>query len=408
MKTDKSRRFSFIAAVIAFAYLTVVTSHAQSPATSGGRTFELTVATGTEPFDSSGKFRFLPSSTDNKYAIVPITGAIVASSGTYTYTKTDADEASLNIVDSDSGPLLAVLTYTTADSGTYVLTSSAVPGGSQAGTFVMYSGDSPVSIAGSTITVTITGGEEPFSTSGSYRILPAATGNTYSIDALSGDVEDSNGTYTYTKNSDHTGIITFIDSDIGTGLSSELSFDTSTTASVYFRKVGSVGFQTGLLSMVVPVIPVSITAQPASQTVDLGSNVLFTVEAEGTGPLAYQWRKGGVDIDQANSSTFSIPGVLGADQAGYDVVVSNAATTETSDPANLSVVVPPMESTMWSSDNGFSMNLPSQPGTSYHISWSSDLVTWYDLTDFVATGTSTPVQDPGGVSGIRFYRVVSP
>ena len=42
-----------------------------------------------------------------------------------------------------------------------------------------------------------------------------------------------------------------------------------------------------------PPTAVTITQQPASQTVQAGSSVTFTVGATGTPPLAFQWYKNG-------------------------------------------------------------------------------------------------------------------
>ncbi|NBV33743.1 MAG: hypothetical protein EBR81_08185, partial [Proteobacteria bacterium] len=52
--------------------------------------------------------------------------------------------------------------------------------------------------------------------------------------------------------------------------------------------------------------PVNITAQPVSLTVNPGSLATFTVNATGTAPLTYQWRKDGVPIAGGTSATFSL------------------------------------------------------------------------------------------------------
>src|SRR5204862_166449 len=68
--------------------------------------------------------------------------------------------------------------------------------------------------------------------------------------------------------------------------------------------------------------PVVITSQPvASQTVCSGFPTSFSVTATGTG-LTYQWKKNGVDVPGATSSTYAIANASVADAGTYTVVVS--------------------------------------------------------------------------------------
>jgi pectate lyase len=86
----------------------------------------------------------------------------------------------------------------------------------------------------------------------------------------------------------------------------------------------------------------SITTQPVSQTVSAGSNVSFSVAADGTAPLSYQWQKNGSAIAGANSATLNLTNVQGTDSGNYRVVVSNAAGSATSTTAVLSVPTGPV------------------------------------------------------------------
>lgn len=177
---------------------------AQAPQTLSGRTIELTVTSGTGPFASSGKFRFLPSATDDQYAIVPVYGNIVASTGTYQYRKTGTTTAELQIWDSVvRGTITGTCSFSTGSSGSFTLSLGAFK---QTGTFRLYAGASPSSIAGFQVTVDITSGEYPFAEYGKFKFLPLAH-NTYRVEPVLGDVVPSHGTYTYQKNSDFTGLI---------------------------------------------------------------------------------------------------------------------------------------------------------------------------------------------------------
>jgi hypothetical protein len=83
----------------------------------------------------------------------------------------------------------------------------------------------------------------------------------------------------------------------------------------------------------------SITTQPADETVAVGQTATFTVTAIGTQPLSYQWRKNGINIAAATSTTYATPPVTAADTgATFDVVVTNTIGNITSLAAKLTVV----------------------------------------------------------------------
>ena len=82
----------------------------------------------------------------------------------------------------------------------------------------------------------------------------------------------------------------------------------------------------------------AITMQPAAQTVVLGSTAIFSVSASGTAPFSYQWKKNGVNIPNATSSSYTTPDTSDADKdAKFSVVVSNSAGSVTSNEAKLGV-----------------------------------------------------------------------
>ena len=90
-----------------------------------------------------------------------------------------------------------------------------------------------------------------------------------------------------------------------------------------------------------PVAP-SITAQPASQTINAGQTATFSVTATGTAPLSYQWQRNSAAISGATSSSYTTPAEAASDNgAQFSVVVSNSAGTVTSNAAILTVNAPP-------------------------------------------------------------------
>jgi sugar lactone lactonase YvrE len=81
----------------------------------------------------------------------------------------------------------------------------------------------------------------------------------------------------------------------------------------------------------------TIVNQPQSVTLTAGSSVSFTVKANGTSPLAYQWSKAGASIAGATASSYSIPQVHAADAGDYTVTVTNNNGAVTSNPATLTI-----------------------------------------------------------------------
>src|SRR5262249_37272309 len=90
-----------------------------------------------------------------------------------------------------------------------------------------------------------------------------------------------------------------------------------------------------------------ITTQPQNQTNVLGSNAIFSVMAEGTSPLSFQWRSysgTGVFIDimgQTNDTLILTNVQPSAANFRYAMVVSDATGSATSMLARLTMLIPP-------------------------------------------------------------------
>jgi hypothetical protein len=88
---------------------------------------------------------------------------------------------------------------------------------------------------------------------------------------------------------------------------------------------------------------VSITTQPASQTVTTGQTATFAVAATGTGTLSYQWKKNGSTIGGATSASYTTPATANSDNgAQFTVVVSDSTSSLTSATAILTVTAAPV------------------------------------------------------------------
>lgn len=92
--------------------------------------------------------------------------------------------------------------------------------------------------------------------------------------------------------------------------------------------------------------PPAISQQPLNQNAFPGQTIRFTVSANGTPPLHYQWRLNGIDIPStanltATNGTLVLRDVQSNDtERVYSAVISNAAGTVTSARATLTVIAP--------------------------------------------------------------------
>ena len=81
----------------------------------------------------------------------------------------------------------------------------------------------------------------------------------------------------------------------------------------------------------------SILVQPVAAEVGQGARVVLAARAEGTGPIAYQWRRDGLAIPGANTAELVWDNVSSADTGTYSVVISNPWGSVTSANATLTV-----------------------------------------------------------------------
>lgn len=184
------------------------------------------------------------------------------------------------------------------------------------------------------------------------RLTPYVIGNPPAITAQPGNAQvNVGGTATFTVTASGAATLTYQWRKNGSNIS-------GATASMYtippavasdngaqFSVVASNG--SGSATSVNAILTVSqppvITAQPQNATVNVGQSAVFSVSATGSAPIAYQWRKNGVNISGANSSTYSTPAATAGDNgAQFSVEVSNVAGTVPSANAILTVNQPPV------------------------------------------------------------------
>ena len=96
-----------------------------------------------------------------------------------------------------------------------------------------------------------------------------------------------------------------------------------------------------LVSVTVSGQPPTITTEPASQTLAVGSTAVFSVTAISTLPLSYQWYfNTSTVLAGATNATLTLTNVQLADAGSYSVVVANAAGAVSSTGAVLTVFLP--------------------------------------------------------------------
>jgi hypothetical protein len=81
-----------------------------------------------------------------------------------------------------------------------------------------------------------------------------------------------------------------------------------------------------------------ITAQPVGQVVALGASATLSVVASGVPPPTYQWQRNGSPIAGATNATLTLTNVQAGDAGDYRVTATNAAGSEVSSSATLSVL----------------------------------------------------------------------
>ncbi len=103
------------------------------------------------------------------------------------------------------------------------------------------------------------------------------------------------------------------------------------------------------------ITPPLITTQPASSSVTAGASATFSVVANGTAPLTYQWSKNGTAIPGATAATYAITSTTSSDAGTYRVVVTNSLGTANSSTVTLTVTPAPSAPTITTQPAGQSV-----------------------------------------------------
>lgn len=155
-------------------------------------------------------------------------------------------------------------------------------------------------------------------------------------------------------------------------------------------------------------LPPSISVQPLAVAVKLTSNAVFTVTASGTPAPGYQWRFNGSPLGGATASSYTAFNVQTNDAGNYSVLVTNVAGSLLSSNALLTLL-PPLPSQfqppLLLPDQSLQLGITGEPGATYLIQTSTNLVDWDTLTSLVLTnGSGVFNAGPATSEDQRFFR----
>ncbi|TAL00382.1 MAG: hypothetical protein EPO07_09750, partial [Verrucomicrobia bacterium] len=135
----------------------------------------------------------------------------------------------------------------------------------------------------------------------------------------------------------------------------------------------------GVCSLFAP--PPSISSQPQSQTVRLGANASFSVNASGSGTLTYRWSLNGANLSNsshisgATNAALTISNVTASDAGNYRVAITNSQGFILSSNAALIALLPPVISGV-TPGAGFTNASIAIAGTNFSPNTASNLV-WF-------------------------------
>ena len=121
----------------------------------------------------------------------------------------------------------------------------------------------------------------------------------------------------------------------------------------------------------------AVVRQPQEVIVSSGSPATFSAEFSGSPTLVWQWRRNGVAIPGATSTSYTIPSATAVDAGAYSVVVTNGYGSAASQSAALivrSVEAPRITGITPGIGGGIDLSCKGTPGQPYLLLTSSNLV----------------------------------
>jgi len=138
------------------------------------------------------------------------------------------------------------------------------------------------------------------------------------------------------------------------------------------------------------VTPPLITTQPTSSSVTAGASATFSVVANGTAPLTYQWSKNGTAIPGATAATYAITSTSSSDAGTYRVVVTNSLGTANSSAVTLTVTPAPSAPTITTQPTGQSVIASFNASFSVSASGTAPLTYVWRKDGNTVVGSNSP------------------
>ena len=158
-----------------------------------------------------------------------------------------------------------------------------------------------------------------------------------------------------------------------------------------------------LLTVQLPAVAPTIVVQPTNQAVFVGDTASFSVVAEGTEPLSYQWSFNGTNLLDATDALLVLTNVQLSDAGNYAVLVTNEVGFELSSNALLTVQLPAVAPTIVVQPTNqtvlvggtvsFSVVAEGTEPLSYQ--WSFNGTNLLDATDAALVLTNVQLSDAG-------------
>lgn len=140
---------------------------------------------------------------------------------------------------------------------------------------------------------------------------------------------------------------------------------------------------------ILPALPPSIYAQPASRTIRQGETLALEASVTGSSPLTIQWRKDGTNIAGATNTSYYKNNAASSDAAAYSFVATNSAGSVTSDDATITIA--PVAAPKILTHPSSASLLPGNSFYGMFVSYSASTnttVQWYRDGVLVAGATS--------------------
>jgi hypothetical protein len=164
---------------------------------------------------------------------------------------------------------------------------------------------------------------------------------------------------------------------------------------------GSQTSNAATLTVTAGAVAPTIATQPQSQTVTVGATATFTVVANGTAPLSYQWYRNTVAISGATSASYTTAATVSGDNgASFTVKVTNVAGSQTSNAATLTVTAGTVAPTITTQPQSQAVTVGATATFSVVATGTAPLsYQWYRNTVAISGATSASYTTAATVSG---------